>query len=149
MATATRRDRRKKRTPAKENDCAISSDAVTNGLCLELLSDPSFIVNEANVITWSNDAFVRAFDLKEDPAEGKLTCEEVCGTHLCGTKHCPVGKAGRLQKAVDAEVIRSNGNGHPTYYRSIATPIDGDEPMTLVSMREITEKKQMEGRLHQ
>ncbi|MGD8836383.1 MAG: PAS domain-containing protein, partial [Desulfobacteraceae bacterium] len=116
---------------------------------LDLLTDPSFIVNKANVITWANDHFLRTFGLEAGKVIGKKTCEEVCGNQLCGTKSCPVDKAARLKKPVDNEIVKSNGDGHPAYYQATATPVEGGKELILVALRETTEEKQLEARLRQ
>ncbi|WP_231716997.1 PAS domain-containing protein [Desulfosarcina ovata] len=120
-----------------------------NESMLELISDPSFIVDENRLITWSNAQFLDAYHLAQNPVDQKMTCEEVCGTHLCGTKNCPVSKSQRIGKPVDAEVIRSNGDDRVDYFRSRAVPIQGDDALTLVTLSDITEKKTIEARLHQ
>lgn len=75
---------------------------------LNLLMEPSFIVNGQRVVTWANGAFFQAFNLKPEEVIDKITCEEACPTHLCGTKDCPVARTGRLNKPVESEVISTS-----------------------------------------
>jgi methyl-accepting chemotaxis protein len=114
----------------------------------EFFGGPSFIVNNENIITWANGPFLNDFRLEGEKVLNQMTCEEACGNHLCGTKNCPVSKAARIGKSVDAEIIRSNGNG-AVYYHSTATPIKGRQKQTLVTLMDITEKKHLEARLRQ
>jgi methyl-accepting chemotaxis protein len=115
----------------------------------EFIGGPSFIVNSENIITWANEPFLNDFMVEGDKLFHQMTCEEVCGNHLCGTKSCPVSKATRIGKTVDAEIIRAKGNGAAVYYRSQATPIKGRQKQTLVTLMDITEKKNLEARLRQ
>jgi methyl-accepting chemotaxis protein len=127
----------------------LQEEAVVNSMYLDLLGDPSFIVNQANVITWANSPFLNTFKLKADKVINRMSCEEACSNHLCGTKNCPVSKAARIGKPVDVEMIKANENGEATYFRSKATPIQGEGKMTLVTLMDISEKKNLEARLRQ
>ena len=115
---------------------------------LELLDEPGFVVDQKRTITWANPAFFEAFGLEAAQVIGKMTCEETCNLHLCGTKDCPVEKAGRMHKPVSAEAIQNNGAGL-RYYRSLARPMNGGSGQTLVTMTDISDKKQLEARLRQ
>ena len=115
---------------------------------LELLDEPGFVVDQKRTITWANPAFFEAFGLEAAQVIGKMTCEETCNLHLCGTKDCPVEKAGRVHKPVSAEAIQNNGAGL-RYYRSLARPMNGGSGQTLVTMTDISDKKQLEARLRQ
>ena len=57
-------------------------------------------------------------------------------------------KAGRVHKPVSAEAIQNNGAGL-RYYRSLARPVNGSSGQTLVTMTDISDKKQLEARLRQ
>jgi methyl-accepting chemotaxis protein len=115
---------------------------------LETWEEPGFMVNGKRIITWANAAFFQAFGLEEQEVIGKMTCEESCNFHLCGTKDCPVDKAGRVHKPVAAESIHNNGAG-VRYYRSLARPMAEGSGQTLVTMTDISDKKQLEARLRQ
>ncbi len=115
---------------------------------LELLDGPGFVVDKKRTITWANPAFFDVFGLEAAQVIGKMTCEESCNLHLCGTKDCPVEKSGRTRKPVAAEAIQNNGSGL-RYYRSLARPMNGGSGQTLVTMTDISEKKQLEARLRQ
>ncbi len=115
---------------------------------LDMLEEPGFVVDQKRTITWANPAFYAAFGLDAAQVLGKMTCEESCNLHLCGTKDCPVDKAGRMRKPVAAEAIHNNGSGL-RYYRSLARPMRGDSGQTLVTMTDISDKKQLEARLRQ
>ena len=54
--------------------------------CLNLLTEPSYIVNEKKVVTWANISFLERFKLSGEMLFGRMTCEEACPTQLCGTK---------------------------------------------------------------
>ena len=114
---------------------------------LEMLVEPGFMVDAKRTITWANSAFLDAFGLQAEAVIGKMTCEESCNLHLCGTKDCPVEKAGRTRKPVSAETIYRNGTG-VRYYQSLARPVNGGSE-TLVTMTDISEKKALEARLRQ
>ncbi len=115
---------------------------------LELLVGPGFMVDAKRTITWANAAFLDTFGLTAEQVVGKMTCEESCNLHLCGTKDCPVEKAGRVNKPVEAEAIYKNGAG-VRYYHSLARPLKGSNGQTLVTMTDISEKKDLEARLRQ
>jgi methyl-accepting chemotaxis protein len=110
---------------------------------------PSFIVNKERIITWANDSFLQTFKLKSADVLGKMTCEEACPTHLCGTKDCPSDKAIRIKKPAEAEVIVRNGKAAPIYYSSKAVPLKGNGAGVFVSMQDITRMKDTEARLRQ
>ena len=115
---------------------------------LELLVEPGFMVDAKRVITWANPAFLDSFGLTAEKVIGKMTCEESCNLHLCGTKDCPVEKAGRVNKPVTAEAMYKNGAG-ARYYQSLARPMGGSGGQTLVTMTDISERKELEARLRQ
>ena len=114
---------------------------------LELLTDPSYLVNDDMVITWANDAFFKEFKLKKTQVLNKLTCEESCPSQLCGTKDCPIMKSRRLKKRADGDVLYTNNGSVVHWYNSKATPIDGVG--TLVSMANITKEKELQAKLQQ
>ncbi|BBO81975.1 hypothetical protein DSCO28_25410 [Desulfosarcina ovata subsp. sediminis] len=145
----TQRNRQNHQSKEKSDPNMDNHAGVINESALKLISDPSFIVDENRLITWSNTQFLDAYHLTQDPVDAKMTCEEACGTHLCGTKNCPVSKSQRIGKPVNAEVIRSNGDDRVDYFRSRAVPIQGYDALTLVTLSDITEKKTIEARLHQ
>ena len=110
----------------------------------ELLTDPSYLVNDDMIITWANDAFFKEFKLKKTQVLNKLTCEESCPSQLCGTKDCPIVKSKRLKKKANGDALYT-GNGSVAYwYNSKATPIDGRG--TLVSMANITKEKALQAK---
>jgi len=115
---------------------------------LETADGPGFLVDGKRTITWANPAFFSTFGLIAKDVIGKMTCEESCNLHLCGTKDCPVDKAARVRKPVSAEAFWSNGSG-VRYYQSLARPMNDTNGQTLVTMTDISEKKQLEARLRQ
>ena len=128
----------------------MATGAQTTGMDLSFLDtvdDPGFMVDAKRTITWANPAFFETFGLKAAEVVGKMTCEESCNLHLCGTKDCPVDKAGRVHKPVTTEAIQNNGAGL-RYFRSVARPMPGNG-QTLVTMTDISEQKQLEARLRQ
>ncbi|MGD9950513.1 MAG: PAS domain-containing protein, partial [Desulfobulbus sp.] len=115
---------------------------------LETWEEPGFMVDGKRMITWVNRAFLQSFNLSADQVIGKMTCEETCNLHLCGTKDCPVEKAARLHKPVSAEALQ-NTDGRIRYFRSLARPMAGEEGQTLVTMTDISREKALESRLRQ
>ncbi|KJS03145.1 MAG: chemotaxis protein [Desulfobulbaceae bacterium BRH_c16a] len=116
--------------------------------CLNLLMEPSYIVNEKKVVTWANTSFLERFNLSGDTVFGKMTCEEACPTQLCGTKDCPVDKSRRINKPVGAEVIYQNGDKEITFFSSKAVPMNGSGG-TFVTLTDISLMKATEARLRQ
>ncbi|OQX14909.1 MAG: chemotaxis protein, partial [Desulfobulbaceae bacterium A2] len=115
---------------------------------LSLMTDPSYLVNAERLITWANEAFFKEFNLKKDEVLGKVTCEEVCASHLCGTKDCPVAKAQRLHKPASSEELRTNSGGMVRWYLSQAIPLP-DKKGIMVSMNDISAVKETQSRLRQ
>jgi methyl-accepting chemotaxis protein len=116
--------------------------------CLEMLLEPSYIVDEKKVITWANKPFMTRFDLAKEALLGKMTCEEVCPTQLCGTKDCPVDKSRRINKPFSTEVIYKDGDKSITFFKSKAIPMNGSGN-TFVTLNDISEQKATEARLRQ
>jgi len=119
-----------------------------DGSCLNLLMEPSYIVNEKKVITWANHAFFDTFNLTGDAVLNTMSCEETCPTQLCGTKDCPVDKSRRINKPVSAEVIYKDGKNGLTFFTSKAIPMNGSGS-TFVKMDDITDLKDTQARLRQ
>ncbi len=115
---------------------------------LSLLMDPSYIVNDDMIITWTNDAFLEEFHLKKSQVIGKLTCEETCPSQLCGTKNCPANRAKRLKKGVETEVLHANNDSDVSWFTSRANPLP-ENSGTLVSLNDITKEKVLHSRLQQ
>ena len=69
-----------------------------DGSCLNLLMEPSYIVDEKKTITWANQPFFDRFNLTADAVLNKMSCEETCPSQLCGTKDCPVDKSRRINE---------------------------------------------------
>ena len=116
---------------------------------LNVLMEPSFIIGDDRIITWANDPFLKAFNLKSANVINKMTCEEACPTHLCGTKDCPSAKAVRIKKPVAAEVIYKNGGTSVQYFSSKAAPMNGKGGGTFITMTDITELKNAQADLRQ
>ena len=134
---------------------AVSNQKIDKS-SLELLAGTSslvndemllYLVNDEMLITWTNDAFLKEFNLKKTEVVNKLTCEEACPSHLCGTKECPVAKSKRIKKAAEAEILHGKSNGSAHWYHSKATPVDGGG--TLISMFDITRIKGLQNKLRQ
>ncbi len=119
-----------------------------DGSCLNLIMEPSYIVDEKKVITWANQPFFDRFSLTAGVVINKMTCEETCSTQLCGTKDCPVDKSRRISKPVSAEVIHNDGKNGLAFFTSKAVPMNGSGS-TFVKMDDISELKQMQARLRQ
>ena len=119
-----------------------------DGSCLNLLMEPSYIVNEKKVITWANQPFFDRFKLKSDAVIDKMTCEESCPTQFCGTKDCPVDKSRRIRKPVTAEVIYNGAKNELAFFTSKAVPMNGSGG-TFVTLNDISDQKQTEARLRQ
>ncbi|MCP4120027.1 MAG: PAS domain-containing protein [Desulfobacteraceae bacterium] len=111
--------------------------------------DPSFIVGDDRIITWANDSFLKTFNLNPADVINKMTCEEACPTHLCGTKDCPVSKSSRIKKLAAAEVVHKGAESNIFYYASKATPVNGDDNGTFVTMTDISELKNTQAHLRQ
>ncbi len=114
--------------------------------CLNLFTDPSYIVDEKKIVTWANTSFLERFKHSGETLFGRMTCEEACPTQLCGTKDCPVDKARRINKTVAAEVVHQDGN-RMAFFASTAMPMNGSG--TLVTLSDISRIKSMEARLRQ
>jgi methyl-accepting chemotaxis protein len=118
------------------------------GVFVKLLSNPSFIVNAEKTITDANEAFFSVFDLRPEEVLGKMVCEEVCGNSLCGSKECPIAKAGRIKKAASVEVMHKQGDT-PRFFSASATSLNGKGSGSLVTLTDITSQKKLEDHLHQ
>ena len=114
--------------------------------CLNLFTEPSYIVDEKKTVTWANTSFLERFKLSGEKLFGRMTCEEACPTQLCGTKDCPVDKSRRINKTVAAEVVHQDGD-KMTFFASTAMPMNGSG--TLVTLSDISRIKSMEARLRQ
>jgi len=116
---------------------------------IDLLSDPSFIVDADRTIIKANEAFLKSFGLKADAVIGRMVCEEACPSSHCGTKECPLTKARRIHKPASADVIHKNGNDKVRYFRSTANALNGDDSGALITLAETTAQKETESRLRQ
>jgi methyl-accepting chemotaxis protein len=114
----------------------------------ELLTDPSYLVNDDMIITWANDAFLKEFNLKKTQVINKITCEEACPSQLCGTKNCPIAKSKRIKKMADGEALYTNNGSAAKWYHSKATPMPSKKG-TLVSMADVSMVKEMQSKLRQ
>jgi methyl-accepting chemotaxis protein len=115
--------------------------------CLNLLMEPTYIVNEKKVVIWANTSFLERFKLSEEAVFGRMTCEEACPTQLCGTKDCPVDKSRRIGKPAAAEVIYQDGDNGLAFFAGRAVPMNGG--VTLVTLADISRMKATEARLRQ
>ncbi len=113
----------------------------------ELLTEPSYLVNDDMMIVWCNEAFLAEFKLKENQVVSKITCEEACPSQFCGTKNCPVVKSKRIKKMTEVELFH-NDDGTISWYLSKATPMPSKNG-TLITMRNITETKDTQTKLRQ
>jgi len=116
--------------------------------CLELLLEPSYIVDEKRMITWANTPFLTRFKLTREALLARMSCEEACPTQLCGTKDCPVEKSRRINKPVSTEVIYKDRDQSITFFTSKAIPMNGSGN-TFVTLHDISEQKATEARLRQ
>ena len=127
---------------------ATQADTGGNSRGFELIDEPSFTVNKEHVITWANDSFLKYYCKNANDIIGKSTCEEICNLHLCGTKDCPVDKVARINKPATMEAVHRNGEV-VRYYQALARSVNGKGSETLVTMRDITDRKELEFRLRQ
>ena len=127
---------------------ATATQAKIDTTGFELLTNPSYLVNDDMTITWANDAFLQEFGLKANMVVNKMTCEEACPSQLCGTKNCPIVKSKRIKKTAEGEVLYTNSGSVANWYHSKATPMPAQKG-TLVSMSNITTVKEMHARLRQ
>jgi methyl-accepting chemotaxis protein len=130
---------------SKAKSTAVEMDVA----CLNMLMEPSFIVGDDRIISWANDPFFKTFNLKAANVVNKMTCEEACPTHLCGTKDCPSAKAIRMRKPVETEVIYKNGGTSVRYFSSKATPLNGKGSGVFITMNDITPLKNAQAELRQ
>lgn len=115
---------------------------------LDLLLEPSYIVDEKKRVIWANKSFLTRFNLTGEVLFAKMTCEEACPTQLCGTKDCPVEKSRRINKPVATEVIYKDGDKGITFFNSKAMPMNGSDN-TFVTLQDISAQKATEARLRQ
>jgi len=127
---------------------ATANQAKIDTSGFELLTEPSYLVNDEMMIIWANDAFLKEFKLKKAEVINRITCEEACPSQLCGTKNCPIVKSRRLKKEAEGEILYTNNGSMANWYRSKATPMPAKKG-TLVSMADITMVKEMQARLRQ
>ena len=118
------------------------------GSFLDVLMEPSFIVNEKKIVIWANQPFYDRFKLSGESVLDKMTCEEACPTQLCGTKDCPVDRSRRIAKPAAAEVIYRDGENGLVFFTSKAAPMHGSGN-TFVTMDDITGLKETQARLRQ
>ena len=116
--------------------------------CLNLLMDPSCIVDEKKIITWANHPFLDQFSLSGEAVFNKMSCEEVCPTQLCGTKDCPVDRSRRIAKPATAEVLYKDSKNGLVFFTSKAVPMQGSGS-TFLTMNDISELKETQARLRQ
>ncbi len=116
--------------------------------CFQYIMDPSFTVNSDKTITWANDMFFDTFKVKKSDVIGKMACEEVCPTQVCGTKSCPADKAARLNKLSESKTVNKIGDAY-RFFHSRAMPTNGKGSDILVSMHEMTELQETKTLLQQ
>jgi methyl-accepting chemotaxis protein len=120
-----------------------------DGSYLNLLLEPSYIVDEKKTITWANQPFFDRFSLTGNAVLNKMSCEETCPTQLCGTKDCPVDKSRRINKPVSAEVIYKDSKNGLMFFTSKAVPMNGGSGSTFVKLDDISDLKHTQARLRQ
>ena len=118
------------------------------GSHLNVLMEPSYIVDAKKVITWANQAFFDRFNLSAATLLNTMTCEEACPTQLCGTKDCPVDRSRRIAKPVATEVLYKDGANGIVFFTTKASPMDGSDS-TFVTMDDISILKETQARLRQ
>ncbi|MEJ2365640.1 MAG: PAS domain-containing protein, partial [Deltaproteobacteria bacterium] len=129
---------------------ALRETSLEELIGLDLIREPSFVINGKNKIVKANQAFFERFNLRPKNVLNKMTCEEVCSNPLCGTKDCPAAKASRLRKPVSAEVIFKKKGSDIAFFESKATLLNGEtNGGILISLYDITEKKNLEARQRQ
>ena len=124
-----------------ENTTALDLD------CLELIQDPSFVVDENMAIIWANRPFYKEFELSDADIKKGIRCEEVCPSQLCGTKDCPVTKSRRVEKPVDTELLHKDKTDAFKWFEARAVPVKKDQ--NLVTLKNITDIKALKARLAQ
>ncbi|MCG8549338.1 MAG: PAS domain-containing protein [Desulfobacterales bacterium] len=121
--------------------------AVLNMDCLELIQDPSFIVDKDMSIIWANKPFSKKFQLTDADMKQGIRCEEICPSQLCGTKDCPVTKSRRVEKPVETEFLYKDKTDAFNWFQAHAAPMKNTQ--NLVTLKDITDVKALKSRLTQ
>ncbi|MGL1931912.1 MAG: PAS domain-containing protein [Desulfotalea sp.] len=112
---------------------------------LDVLLDPSFVVDANKKIIWANQGFLDLYG-KSANIIGNMNCEECCGLNLCGTKECPVDKSRRINNSVVADALLKKDDEWVCLESSARAIGDVD---SLVTIRDTTPEKNVETRLLQ
>jgi methyl-accepting chemotaxis protein len=130
---------------------ATDSPLTARAAFLDDLGGPAFILDEELRIAAGNGHFRELFRVSASDLGARPTCEEICESQHCGSKSCPIQKAGRLGKTATAEEIHNDRERGALHLRVSATPLlEGKKRVgTLVTVLDVTEERGRQVRLQQ
>ena len=96
------------------------------GRCEAVISSiaaPMFTVDENLVITWINDAALKAMGYSRHEVAGRMTCGDLSKTPLCGTRDCTLKNCMRTGEAIIGETVAESRSGKKIPIKAVCSPL--------------------------
>ncbi|MEJ2255255.1 MAG: PAS domain-containing protein, partial [Nitrospirota bacterium] len=144
MATRTALKDREKRGSAPRNGNGAKkhtgsrkgeADAV-----LASIAAPMVVVDKDLVITYVNDAALKAMGYGRDEVVGKMTCAQFQKTLICGTENCTLKYCMRTKKTIIGETISETRHGVKFPIRAACSPLLDEDGVPYGGVEVITDK---------
>ena len=94
-----------------------------NQTTLEAIAAPMFTVDRDLVITFINDAALKAMGYSRDEVVGKMTCAQLSKTPLCSTENCTLKNCMRTGEVIIGETVAETRDGHKFPVRAACSPL--------------------------
>jgi|Deesub1362A_J573_1020465.scaffolds.fasta_scaffold00073_19 methyl-accepting chemotaxis protein len=91
------------------------------------IAAPMFTVDRDLVITFINDAALKAMGYSRDEVVGKMTCADLSKTPLCGTANCTLKNCMRSREVIIGETVAETRYGKKFPIQAACSPLIDDE----------------------
>jgi methyl-accepting chemotaxis protein len=144
MATRTAlKDREKRGSAPRNGNGAKKHTGSRKGgaeAVLASIAEAMVVVDKDLVITYVNDAALKAMGYGRDEVVGKMTCAQFQKTLICGTENCTLKYCMRTKKTIIGETISETRHGVKFPIRAACSPLLDEDGVPYGGVEVITDK---------
>ncbi len=114
---------------------------------LRSIGAPMFVTDENLVVQSINDAALTTLGYTREEVVGKMTCGQVCKTHLCGTKDCTIKNCMQTREVIAGETEATTRDGKKVPIAAVCSALFDKEGKPYGGMEVIIDQTEQKGTL--